>query len=127
MVYEWCRFNLRRQEEGESAASFISDVYALVEHCSYGDLHDELTQDRLVVGIRDSRLSERLQLDADLTLDKTVTVIWQSEIGMCLLCFCFYRLCYLAILIILTHYAPIFSHYAPIFSHYAYCHCQLPM
>ena len=37
---------------------------------------------------------------------------------MCLLCFYFYQLCFLAILIILTNYAPIFSHYAPIFSHY---------
>ena len=33
IVYEWGRFNLRHQEEGESAASFISDVYALAEHC----------------------------------------------------------------------------------------------
>ena len=79
IVYERCRFNLRCQEEGESAASFISDVYALAEHCGYGDLRDELIRDRLVVGIRDRRLSERLQLDADLTLDKAVTIIWQLE------------------------------------------------
>ena len=68
IVYEWCRFNLRWQEEGESAASFISDVYALAEHCGYGDLRDELIQDRLVVGTRDSRLLERLQLDTALRI-----------------------------------------------------------
>ena len=79
IVYEQSRFNLRRQEEGESAASFISNVYALAEHCGYGDLHEELIWDRLVVGIRDSRLSEWLQLDADLTLGKAVTIIQQSE------------------------------------------------
>ena len=74
--YEQGRFNLRCQEGGESAASFISDVYALAEYCGYGDLHDELIQNKLVLGLCDSRLSERLQLDADLTLDKVVTIIW---------------------------------------------------
>ena len=54
-------------------------VYALAKHCGYGDLRDELIRDRLIVGIRDSRLSERLQLDADLTLDKALAIIRQSE------------------------------------------------
>ena len=43
-----------------------------------GDLQDELIQNSLVVCIRDSKSSERLQLDTDLTLDKAVTIIWQS-------------------------------------------------
>ena len=34
-VYKLCSFKLRRQEEGESAASFINDVCALAEHCYY--------------------------------------------------------------------------------------------
>ena len=33
----------------------------------------------LVAGTHDKRLSERLQLDGDLSLDKAVTIIWQSE------------------------------------------------
>ena len=43
------------------------------------DLHDELIPDRLMVGIRVSRLSEQLQLNADLTLDKAVTIFRQWE------------------------------------------------
>lgn len=39
-----------------------------------------MIRDRLVVGIRDKRLSEQLQLDPDLTLEKAVTRICQSEI-----------------------------------------------
>jgi len=42
----------------------------LVEHCSYGNLHDEMIRDRLVVGIKDAKLSEKLQLDPDLTFEK---------------------------------------------------------
>ena len=82
IVYERGRFNPRHQEEGELAVSFISDVYALAEYCGYGDLSDKLIQDRLVIGIRDSRLSEWLQLDADLNLDKAVSIIQQAETGV---------------------------------------------
>ena len=51
---------MRRQEEGESVASFINNLYALAEHCGYGELHDEMIRDRLVVGIHDKKLSEKL-------------------------------------------------------------------
>ena len=60
IIYEQCSFNLGHQEEGESAASIISDVYALAEHSGNGDLRDELIWDRLVIGIHDSSVSERL-------------------------------------------------------------------
>ena len=54
-------------------------MYALAEHCGYWGLRDELILDRLVIGIRDGRWSKQLQLDADLTLDRAVTIIRQSE------------------------------------------------
>ena len=79
LIFERCRLNRRRQEEGESAASFINDVHTLAEHCDYGDLQEELIQDRLVEGIRNGKLSERLLLDPDLTLGKAVTIIRESE------------------------------------------------
>ena len=71
IVYKRCRFNLKRQEEGESAASLISDVYAMAEHCGYGDLHDEVILDRIVVGICNRGLSEWLQLDVYLKTKAT--------------------------------------------------------
>jgi len=42
-------------------------LYSLGENCAYGDLKAEMIRDRIVVRIRDSTLSERLQLDLDLT------------------------------------------------------------
>ena len=36
-------------------------------------------RDRIVVGIRDSGLSERLQMDPDLTLDKAMKAVRQRE------------------------------------------------
>jgi len=69
IIFERAKFNMRKQEGGESVDAFITDLYALAEHCGYNALHDEMIRDRLVVGLRDAALSEKLQLDADLTLD----------------------------------------------------------
>ena len=44
-----------------------------------GELKDELIRDRIVVGIRDASLSERLQMDLELVLEKAKTVIQQRE------------------------------------------------
>ena len=46
------KFNMRRQEEGEPVDLFIPLLsYPLAEHCNYCDLHDEMIQDRIVVGL----------------------------------------------------------------------------
>ena len=42
-------------------------------------MRDELIRDSFVVSIRDSFLSEHLQMDADLTLDKTKKLVRQRE------------------------------------------------
>lgn len=45
-------------------------VYRLGKSCDYGDLKDEMIHDRLVVGIQDAVLSQQLQFNAKLTLEK---------------------------------------------------------
>ncbi|UYV80580.1 hypothetical protein LAZ67_19000797 [Cordylochernes scorpioides] len=52
---------------------------SLAEHCNFGMLHDELIRDRIVVGVRDRALSERMQLDTDLTLVKATLMAKQLE------------------------------------------------
>ena len=78
-IFERARFNLRKQEEGESVDQFITSLYTLSEHCDYGDLKDQLIRDRIVVGLRDAKISEKLQLDPALTLLKAVTQARQKE------------------------------------------------
>ena len=48
----------------------ITALYGLAEHCEFGQLHDELIRDRIVVGIRDITLSEKMQMDPKLDLAK---------------------------------------------------------
>ena len=66
VIYERARFNMRVQEEGEPVDSFITALYSLSEHCQFGALQDEMLRDRIVVGIRNASLSEKLQLDPTL-------------------------------------------------------------
>ena len=79
IIFERAKFNQRKQEEGESVDTFITSLYCLAEHCNYGALHDDMIRDRIVVGLRDAQLSEKLQLNAELTLEKAMTIACQSE------------------------------------------------
>ena len=47
--------------------AFVTDLYRLTEFCDYKLLQDELIRERIVVGIRDSHLSEILQMDPTLS------------------------------------------------------------
>ena len=50
-----------------------------MDNCEYGALKDDLLRDRIVVGIRDKGLSEKLQMDPSLTLEKAKTQVRQKE------------------------------------------------
>ena len=74
VIFERARFNQHSQLDGETIDQYIAVLHNLAENCDYGMLKSELIRDRIVVGIRDSALSQRLQLDPDLTLEKAMRV-----------------------------------------------------
>ena len=73
VIFERARFNRRCQKEGESAEQYITELYNLIE------FKDEMLRDRLVVGIREVGLSEKMQTDSRLTLESAKTLIRQKE------------------------------------------------
>ena len=73
VIFERAKFNRRNQLPGKS------ELYALVETCEYGDLTDDTLRDRIVISIRNAVLSKRLQLDAELTLEKAKRLVRQEE------------------------------------------------
>ena len=79
IIYERAKFKCRRQEESEPVDVFITVLYNLAEKCEYKSLHDEMIRDRIVVGIADQVLSERMQVDENLTLEKAAKMARQSE------------------------------------------------
>ena len=78
-IYERIHFNQRLQLADESVEHFITNLYHFVEHCKYVELKEEMVRNCIVVGIHDSALSERLQLDSELTLEKAKKLVWQKE------------------------------------------------
>ena len=79
VIFERAKFNQRVQKDGEAVDTFVTALYQLAEHCRYGDLRDEMIRDRIVVGLRDTNLSVKLQMEETLTLEKAVAMSRQSE------------------------------------------------
>jgi len=79
VIFEHARFKQCSQFADEPANHFITEIHKLAENCDFGAMKDELIRDCLVVGIRDSSLSERLQLESELTLDRAKRLIRQRE------------------------------------------------
>ncbi|XP_046849610.1 uncharacterized protein K02A2.6-like [Xenia sp. Carnegie-2017] len=78
--FERARFNKRIQGEKESVIDFVEDLYKLAETCQFGTLKDELIRDRIVVGIQNANLSQRLMQDDKLTLEKAIREVKSSEL-----------------------------------------------
>jgi hypothetical protein len=79
VIFERAKFNVRVQKDGEPVESFITDLHCLAKYCDFGTLKDQLIRDRIVVGLRNKKLSEKLQLDPTLTLAKATEQARQSE------------------------------------------------
>ena len=69
VIHERARFHLRVQTSGETVEGFIRSLHELAENCDFGNKSEQI-RDRVVIGIRNKELSEKLQLLPDLTLDK---------------------------------------------------------
>ena len=67
---------MRGQEEGEAVDSFTtspsSPASRTLQLYSY-IVRDETIRYRIIVDLRDSNLSEKLQTDTELTIDKAIT------------------------------------------------------
>ena len=66
-IFEYARFNWRNQRKGESFEQFIASLYTLADNCDFGAMEEEMSRDLIMVSICDSSLSERMQIDVDLT------------------------------------------------------------
>jgi len=79
VIIECAKFNCRCKFPEEPAEQFIASLYNLAADCKYEELKGEMIRDRIIIGIRDLSLSERLQMDPELTLEKAKTMVRQRE------------------------------------------------
>ena len=79
VIYERTRFNKRNQLPNESVEQIITAVHKLGDSCKFGKMKEDLIRDCFVVGIHDHSLSEHLQMEPDLTLNKAKRLILQRD------------------------------------------------
>ncbi|XP_075533767.1 uncharacterized protein LOC142566761 [Dermacentor variabilis] len=78
-VYESARYNIRRQQLGETVEQFATELNRPADRCEFKEMKEGLIRDRFVVGLRDQLLSEELQMDPNLTLSTAFAKARTSE------------------------------------------------
>ena len=79
IIYERSCFLRRRQQTGENVAAFVTALHSLAKSCEWGTLSEEMILMVLIIGMRDQKLSDQLQLNLKLTLESAITTIGQAE------------------------------------------------
>lgn len=82
LIYERFLFNTAVQKVGQSYDSYFTELRNHANNCDYGDLKEDLIRDRIVVGIINKKLQERLLQTDDLTLKKAIEKCRASEAAM---------------------------------------------
>ncbi|XP_048577104.1 uncharacterized protein K02A2.6-like [Nematostella vectensis] len=78
--FERFRFNQRMQEPGESYEHYRTALRKLAESCEFDTITpDEILRDRLLFGIHDTKVRERLLRESKLTLAKTDEICRAAE------------------------------------------------
>ncbi|GBL54047.1 hypothetical protein AVEN_188016-1 [Araneus ventricosus] len=80
VVVERFIFNQRCQEEGETFDVFVMDLKKLVKSCEFGDQSDSVVCDRIVLGVGDASLQERMLRESDLSLERAIDLGKTAEL-----------------------------------------------
>ncbi|XP_045459304.1 uncharacterized protein K02A2.6-like [Melitaea cinxia] len=78
-IYERYKFFTRNQNEGESYEDYSVALRDLSSTCNFDFLTDSLIRDRLVCGISDKTVKDRLLRTKDLTLAKAIDICRTSQ------------------------------------------------
>ena len=72
-IHERALFYQRSQQPGESVEAFVRSLHELASHCRFEEKESEHVRDRLISGMLDKDMSQKLQFEQDnLTLEKAV-------------------------------------------------------
>ena len=81
VIYNRYKFQSRSQSESELFEQFVTDLKLLVKDCTY-DKPDEMVRDRIVIGIRNTKIREKLiSAGGDLTLVKAEEIAKLHELS----------------------------------------------
>lgn len=81
VVFERYKFFSCSQQEGQSVDNYTTQLKTLASTCEFEGQEDSLIRDRIVLGLRDNNLQERLLREPDLSLQKAVEFVRAAEIS----------------------------------------------
>uniref|UniRef100_A0A2S2NI46 RNA-directed DNA polymerase n=1 Tax=Schizaphis graminum TaxID=13262 RepID=A0A2S2NI46_SCHGA len=79
VVFERHMFLKYNRQEGQSIINYVTKLKLLSATCEYGQLENSVIRDQVVLNTSDPQLQERLISMDDLTLEKAIEIIKQSE------------------------------------------------
>ncbi|GBO31314.1 hypothetical protein AVEN_94970-1 [Araneus ventricosus] len=79
VVYERYKFFSCVQQEGQAIECYVTQLKTLASTCEFEEQENVLIRDRIVLGIRDSRLKERLLHESGLGLEKAIEIVRTAE------------------------------------------------
>lgn len=80
VVYERFKFFSRKQEAAEGFDHFVTDLKKLAPSCEFGEQKDGLIRDRIVLGVNNKCLQEKLLAKQNLNLEEAEAVCRSWEI-----------------------------------------------
>lgn len=78
-TFERHKFFIRSQKDGESIENYVTELKILAATCEFENLKDSLIRDRVVCGIQNDTLREKLLGQPSLTLDKCIEMCKSTE------------------------------------------------
>ena len=78
-VYERYRFWSRDQVQDEPVDKWVKDLRTIAIDCEFKEQEDLMIRDKLVFGIRDSRVKERMLRESDVALEKALDICRAAE------------------------------------------------
>ena len=77
--YLQCRFFSCNQLQGQNIDDFVTELKSRAAHREFQTLKDSLIKDKLVIGINDKKVLERLLREKDLDLEKAIQICRADE------------------------------------------------
>ena len=78
IIHERAQFHKCSQKEGETVDEYVRRLYEAAEFAEFPDKENTI-RDRLVLGLTDTEISEKLQIEDELTLVKAIRIAKRDE------------------------------------------------
>lgn len=81
VVFERFKFFSCNQQEGQGVDAYVTQLKTLAAACEFDNQEETLIRDRVVLGLRDSALQERLLREPQLSLKKALEFVRATEVS----------------------------------------------